>query len=97
MMIKNSAIRQTTYNFLFDFHSNYICLFHAVSSQHDEKKVWIQLTKKVAMVTSSEGSKKNKFMSSSTAKVLPNLQVFYRSVRYIHVEQIILREITKNK
>ena len=71
-VIKNGAIRQITYDFLFDFQNNYmpICLsfcFGCVTK--------IQSTKLVAMATPLEGLKNNTSDRLSKARVLPSLPV----------------------
>ena len=62
-VIKNGAIRQITHDFLFDFQSKYKCLSHAISEiLRDEKRYRF--------------SQKNWLpCRSSTAKVLPSLQI----------------------
>jgi len=82
MVNEDGAIRQITYDFLFDFQSNYMAISCRFGDISRRKKMWIQWTINfVAMATSLEGSKKITSCRSSTAKVLPIQQISWRSVR----------------
>jgi len=82
-VIENGAIRQITYDFLFDFQSKYKCLSHAISEiLRDEKRCGFSQKKLVAM----------SFIYGQSSTIPAD----FVKIGPVDVEIIALTEITKN-